>query len=328
MDRYIITGFSGFVSRHFLLYLEKNKIDSIVLGVDITEPLLADLIFEHVKWSFIKINLLHKNKLKKVINDFNPNYIIHLASYSSVAYSWKEPVLSFQNNTNIFLSLLDTIRLANINCRILSVGSSEEYGNVNIDDLPLKEESYLNPTSPYAVARVSQELLSKIYVDGYDLDIVNTRSFNHIGPYQQDIFVISSFAKQLVKIKRKELKNGKLLTGDISIIRDFLDVRDVVEAYYLLCKKGGKGEIYNICSGKGYTLKEIINKMTEILNINIIVVQSKNLMRPINNRAIIGSNKKIRKQLNWNIKYTLKDSLCDIIEYWETEVKSLTNQEK
>lgn len=124
----------------------------------------------------------------------------------------------------------------NLDCRILSIGSSEEYGNVQAKDMPLREDHALNPISPYAVARVSQEMLSKIYVDGYGMDIIMTRSFNHIGPGQKDLFVISSFAKQLVQLSGNK-DDSKLVTGDISIVRDFVDVRDVVGAYYLLFKK-------------------------------------------------------------------------------------------
>src|SRR5450759_2128440 len=100
--------------------------------------------------SFEKIDLLSKDQVEYIIHEFQPNYILHLASFSSVALSWKEPVQSFRNNTNIFLNLIDAVRKLNIDTRILSIGSSEEYGNVNDEDLPLKEDNKLNPVSPYA----------------------------------------------------------------------------------------------------------------------------------------------------------------------------------
>ncbi|GHT90160.1 hypothetical protein FACS1894137_19540 [Spirochaetia bacterium] len=127
----------------------------------------------------------------------------------------------------------------------------------------------LQPVSPYAVARVSQEMLSQCYVSSYKLDIILTRSFNHIGPRQRDIFVVPSFVKQTLE----DIKNGNssivLRTGDLSIVRDFLDVRDVVRAYYLLLEKGVSGELYNICTGIGHTLKEIIDLLAKLLNVNI-----------------------------------------------------------
>jgi GDP-4-dehydro-6-deoxy-D-mannose reductase len=151
------------------------------------------------------------------------------------------------------------------------------------------------------------------------MDIVMTRSFNHIGPEQKDIFVVSSFAKQLVEIKKFE-KPAEILAGDLSIIRDFLDVRDVVKAYYMLFKKGRKGEIYNVCSGKGSTLGLVIDKMAEILKMEVKTIVNPALLRPNDNSMIVGSNEKIQKETNWRLSYTLEQSLQDIINYWSQKV--------
>src|SRR5690606_31214660 len=126
--------------------------------------------------------------ISDVIATFRPTWVVHLAAYSSVGFSWQMSVESFANNIKVLRNLIDPLRLHGIPCRILSVGSSEEYGNLGPAFLPLREDAPLQPVSPYAVARVSQELLSKVYVSGYGLDIVMTRSFNHIGPYQRDTF--------------------------------------------------------------------------------------------------------------------------------------------
>ena len=201
--------------------------------------------------------------------------------------------------------------------RILSIGSSEEYGNVDEKSLPLTEEHMPKPVSPYAVARVSQEMISKVYVDGYGLDIIMTRSFNHIGPFQSDIFVISSFAKQLVEMKNKGKNSGELVTGDTSIVRDFTDVRDVIVAYDLLLKNGKTGEIYNVCSGMGTSLNGIIEIMSRILDLNIHFRVNEKLVRPRDNKIIIGSNEKIKREVGWDIRITLEQSLRDIIDYWQ-----------
>jgi GDP-4-dehydro-6-deoxy-D-mannose reductase len=317
MDKYLITGFSGFVAKHFLNYLDQKEIPAYVLGVDIHKPEFNIYGFKHVRCSFEKTDLLNKDEVDNIIYQFQPNYILHLASFSSVAFSWKNPVASFANNTNIFLNLLEKVRQMNLDCRILSVGSSEEYGNVSVDTLPLTEEHSLNPISPYAVARVSQEMLSRIYVDGYGMDIVMTRSFNHIGPGQRDLFVISSFAKQLVEIK-KGADEGELSTGDTSIIRDFVDVRDVVHAYYLLFKKGKRGEVYNICSGEGISLKEVITQMADILALRVNTTTNANLIRPNDNKVIIGSSTKLQNDTGWQKTIALNNSLKDIIAYWQT----------
>ncbi len=316
MEKFLITGFSGFVSQHFLNLLESMKVHVAVLGMDIQLPGFSFEHYKFVKCQFCKTDLLDKNQVDNTLYQFQPDYILHLASYSSVAFSWKNPSASFANNTNIFLNLLEQIRTMNLKCRIISVGSSEEYGNVDIKDIPLKESQELKPVSPYAVARVSQEMLSKVYVDGYGLDIILTRSFNHIGPGQKDIFVISSFAKQLVEIKN-QTKIPQLQTGNLGITRDFLDVRDVVKAYYTLFKKGRKGEVYNICSGVGITLADIIQKMADILSIKITTVTDTSLIRPNDNLLIKGSNEKIKKETGWDTTISLDQSLRDILKYWE-----------
>jgi len=317
-EKYLITGFSGFVSKHFIDYLENNKIEADVLGVDVnTEISFNYSNLSYVKCTFEKIDLLNKIDVERVISQFKPNYILHLASYSSVAMSWKLPVESFTNNTNIFLNLIENVRLSEIQCRILSIGSSEEYGNAADNSGSLREDHVLNPISPYAVARVSQEMLSKVYTDSYGMDIIMTRSFNHIGTHQKDIFVIPSFVKKMIALQESTNEVKELITGDTSIIRDFVDVRAVVEAYYLLFKKGKKGEIYNICNGKGTSLTEVIQLISKALNITVSQKTDPSLVRPNDNRIIIGSNEKLKRDTNWINKYTLEQSLRDIIAYYK-----------
>lgn len=303
------------MSKNYLEYLNDNNIQSGILGIDVLPPSIDAGIYENLKIKFEKSDLRDKDRLCKLIYDFQPNYILHLASYSSVAGSWKSPNNSFQNNVNIFLNLLEVVRMIGMNCRILSVGSSEEYGTVCVSDLPIKENHILKPSSPFGIARLSQELLSKLYVDVYGLDIVMTRSFNHIGAGQKNNFAVSSFAKQLVEIKNNGL-NEFIIAGDISIIRDFIDVRDVVHAYHQLLIRGKKGEIYNICSGYGISLQNIIQMMCEILEIDINIKTDKKLMRPKDNPVIIGSNEKIRKEIKWSNEIPLEESLRDVLNYY------------
>ena len=317
MKKYLITGFSGFVSRHFLEYLESMETPVRVFGVDMLGP---DFDYTRLKYAgcrFEKIDLLDKNQVDNLLYQFQPDYILHLASYSSVAFSWKDPVTSYRNNTNIFLNLLEQVRNLGMECRVLSVGSSEEYGNVSEADIPLIEERPLDPVSPYGAARVSQEQLSKIYVDGFGLDIVMTRSFNHIGPRQRETFAVASFARQLVAMAKSGMKEGELSAGDVAIVRDFLDVRDVVKAYYLLFERGQKGSVYNVCGGQGVSLSEIIRKLAAIIDIKVNVVKKENLIRPLDNRIIVGSNEKIRRETGWEPQIPLSRSLEDIVSYWQ-----------
>ncbi len=317
MKKYLITGYAGFVSRHFLEYLDKNEANASIKGLDVQKPEFPQDSYKSIRVNFEKVDLLDQDRLENIIFNFQPDYIVHLASYSSVAFSWKEPVLSFQNNMNIYLNLLESVRKLNLRARILSIGSSEEYGNVEEKLLPLTETHMPGPINPYAVARVSQEMISKVYVDGYGLDIVMTRSFNHIGPYQRDIFVVSSFAKQLAEIKKNGNGPGELVTGDTSIVRDFTDVRDVVAAYDLLLKKGKSGDIYNVCSGRGTSLNEVINTMARISDLHIHTRVNEKLVRPSDNKVIIGSNEKIKREVGWHNAIPLEKSLRDMIDYWQ-----------
>ena len=322
MKKYLFTGYSGFVGRHFLEYLDKNETNVSIKGLDVQNPEFSHSSYKNLRVNFEKIDLLDRDRVESIIFNFQPDYIVHLASYSSVAFSWKEPILSFQNNMNIYLNLLESVRKLNLPARILSIGSSEEYGNVDEETLPLTEAHIPRPVSPYAVARVSQEMISKVYVNGYGLDIVMTRSFNHIGPFQKDIFVIPSFARQLVEIEKSSEKRGELVTGELTIVRDFTDVRDVARAYDMLLKRGKSGEIYNVCSSRGISLNDIIGIMADILGLQVHTRVDGKLVRPNDNKIIIGSNEKIRREIGWEPSIDMHRSLEDVIGFWKSQYKN------
>ena len=315
--RIIVTGINGFVAQHFLTFLTTQEENFTILGLGRSDIHFDKQKFAPLDIEYIKVDLLNREHVGEILKNFKPEYLVHLASFSSVGHSWKNPNESFVNNTNIFLNLVDQLRLNNIPCRVLSIGSSEEYGNVDPLSLPLTERSSLAPISPYAVARVSQEMISKIYADGYGMDIVMTRSFNHIGPGQKNVFVVSSFAKQLVQIANNPAADTKVTTGDLSIIRDFVDVRDVVRAYYLLLLQGVKGEVYNICSGKGISLQAIMGKMCSLLALDITLETDPGLIRPNDNKIIIGSAEKINTLSGWAPSFNINQSLADIIDWWK-----------
>lgn len=313
---YLITGAFGFVGRFLVEYLLDTKKDIYIVGTSrksITEIRDARFYFE-------QIDLNEKGHITKLITKHQPSYIIHLAAESSVGFSWKYPTISFNNNVNIYLNLLEAVRHTNNKCRILSVGSSECYGIVAEKELPLKETNQLNPVSPYAVARVAQEMLSKVYIDGFGLDIVMTRSFNHIGPKQDARFVVPSFAKQILD-RQKNKSKEPIETGNLSIIRDFLDVRDVVKAYDLLLAQGETGEVYNICSGEGHSLASIIMMISNIVNFSVETQVNPSYIRPNDNPKIVGDNSKIIKKTGWINHYNIQKSLEDII-YQQVKLNS------
>ena len=313
----LITGIAGFAAKHFLHYLNEQEPGSEVVGIyNETLPAFDDEKLDGLHLSFSKVNLLDKKRIAEIIEEFNPSYILHLAGRSSVANSWKAPADSVMDNTSFFLNIVDTVRILKLNCRILSVGSTEEYGNANAGQ-PLKETDCPDPASPYGVARVLQQKLVKIYAESYGVDIVHTRSFNHIGPYQKSDYVISSFAKQIVQQAKKGVSKIELVTGDVNVTRDFSDVRDVVRAYYLLLYKGVKGETYNVCSGKGYLIKDMIDLFSTIIGEHIFHSTDEKNFRPSENKVIIGSYEKLMNATDWKPQYSIQESLRDIIKYWE-----------
>lgn len=310
----LITGFAGFVAHHFIEFLINNDIHWDIYGIDVYNPRFAlQEYLNKIDIKFMIIDMTDKEKLAALFQEFSPDYILHLAAYSSVAYSWKHPSESYLNNSNIFLNLIELVKEYCPFCRILSVGSSEEYGNVDKDKLPIREDQALNPLSPYAVARVSQEMLSRIFCASFDLDIIMTRSFNHIGPGQDERFVVPSFVKRIAGIKAEGYSEGTIETGDLSVIRDFVDVRDVVRAYYMLLLNGKKGEVYNICSGRAICLKDLVHMIAEQMGIKIATYVNAEFIRPQDNKIVVGSPFKIESELGWHPEIGLSRTIVDMI---------------
>jgi GDP-4-dehydro-6-deoxy-D-mannose reductase len=320
MRRLLITGISGFVGGHIVSYLANHTNEFEIHGISRSKPAWDFVPPELINNSrFHSADLLDIPQIKSLIEEIEPKYILHMAAQSSVAESWKTPVLSFMNNTNIFLNIIDTVRQNDNGARVLSIGSSEQYGVVSAADLPLTEESPQHPANPYAVARVAQEQLAKIYADGYGLDICCTRSFNHCGPGQSDRFVVSAIVKQFVKIAHG-LQEPVIHIGNGTIVRDFVDVHDVVRAYTLLLLNGKRGEVYNICSGKGRTINEIVTLLAEIKDVKVTVHQEQTEIRPLDNPRIIGSNQKIRRDLGWKPEIPFEQSLLSLYDYWDHRI--------
>lgn len=312
MTKYLITGVNGFVGQYFCRYLKEKEPTSQIFGIDLL--LSADGFSDH----FLQLDLKDKAKVFSIIKEYRPDYIVHLAALSSVAESWKAPATSVLNNTSAFLNLVDAVRQADLSTRILSVGSSEEYG---IYDIPIKEYFHLHPKNPYAVARVEQEYLAKLYVDYFDVDIVMTRSFNHIGPKQGKHFVIPSIINGFIDILKGRSDNV-LSVGNIDVVRDFLDVRDVVRAYYQILKFGQKRDVYNVCSGVGTRLSEIIELISAKMNIFPKLYVDPSKLRVNDILFVVGDNSKLKQELDWKAKISLDTTISDMIESYKNEEKT------
>jgi len=296
--RFLITGAAGFVGGHLFNLLDSRDEQVVPLGIDrVAAPRIE------------AVDLTDRSRLNKVVAEFRPDFVIHLAAGSSVAESWKAPAACFLNNTAVFLNLLDAVREFVPGCRILSIGSAEVYGGDSTP--PFREETPFLPQNPYAVGRLAQEQLAKVYGNGFGLDIVSTRSFNHTGPGQSLRFAVPSFVRQLVDAKRRGKKRAVLQTGNVEVVRDLLDVRDVVQAYLLLLEKGRSGEVYNVCSGEGRTLRSVIETAARMLELEVDIVLDERLLRPSDVPSFIGCNDKLVQETGWRpmipFEMTLRD---------------------
>ena len=309
--KYLITGIAGFVGRHYINYLRSHKPSVKIFGIDEHQQALQNLPKSIPTFSF---SLLDRYKTEDVIKTIQPDVIIHLASQSSVQKSWEMPAETFLNNTSSFLTILESVKKHKFKTKILSVGTSEGYGVVLSTSLPLQEHHLTNPCNPYAIARVAQEQLSSLYSKAFNIPIICTRSFNHVGPYQSPTYVVSSLVKQCEEINLG--LRTSIDCGNTAIVRDFIDVRDVIKAYELLIEHGIPGEIYNICSGTGRSIEEVITHLEKLYQRTFQRNQLASLMRPIDNPIIIGSNKKLVSQTNFTLHYTFEQSLQDMIVDW------------
>jgi len=312
--RYLVTGCYGFVGAYLVRHVASVEPDAAIVAID---RRAAPAGFPKVNGSY-ELDLLDATALAQVIEREQPDRLVHLASFSSVGLSWQQPIESFRNNTNIFLNVLECVRTLSPRTRILSVGSSEEYGLVGPDDAPLRETSPLRPVSPYAVARVAQEQLGDVYVRGFGLDVVATRSFNHVGAGQSPQFVVSAIAKQFAELAKGTRQ--QLALGTTSVVRDFLDVRDVVTAYHALLARGTRGEVYNICSGRGTSIAEVVAMFAAIAGVTPEVTTDPALVRPVENAIVIGSHAKISDHVGWQPTRTLESSLRAIYDDWYARV--------
>ncbi len=309
----LITGINGFVGSHLAdLCVEKGlEVHGTVRWRSNLENIIKikDKIFLH------ECDIIDYFAISKVINEVKPDRIFHLAAQSFVKASWIYPHQTI--NTNILgeLNLFEAVRNANYKPRIMIAGSSEEYGNV--EKLPITEETPLLPLSPYAVSKVAQDLLGYQYFKSYQMHIVRVRGFNHTGPRRGEVFVCSTFAKQIVDIERGKQKTIKV--GNLEAERDFTDVRDMVKGYWLALEKGVPGEVYNICSGVAFQMKGILNMLRRMSKVEIKTEVDPERMRPSDLPVLRGDNSKFVKQTNWKREIPFPQTLKDILEYWRNK---------
>lgn len=247
-----------------------------------------------------------------------PDYIFHLAAQSFVPMSWRAPTDTMETNLIGTIHLFEAVRKLKISPKIQFAGSSEEYGFVYPDELPIKEENPLRPLSPYGVSKLAADKLSYQYCISYGLHIVVTRGFNHIGPRRGDVFVTSNFAKQIAEIEKG--KEPVIHVGNLEASRDFTDVRDMVRAYLLALEKCQPAEPYNICSGKTIRIKDVLDMLLSMTDKQIEIRQDPDRMRPSDVDVLQGDCSKFKKQTGWKQTIPFEKTLEDLLDYWRERV--------
>ena len=317
--RALITGITGFVGSHLAEYLLKEGLE--VIGT--TRPRSKTENIDHLKGqvTLVEADIRDYASILGIIDKHFPFYIFHLAAQSFVPMSWKAPSETLVTNIVGTANILEAIKFLEVgeDIKILVAGTSEEYGLVSPDFLPIKESCPLRPQSPYGVSKVAADLLTQQYTRSYNLRAVVTRAFNHTGPRRGEVFVSSNFAKQLVEIE-KGIRD-KIMVGNLTAKRDFSDVRDIVRAYWLAIEKGKSGEAYNICSGNAISIEELLLKMVKMTNVlPKTIVEDIERLRPSDVPILVGDCSKFKEQTGWEPKIPLEKTLEDLVNYWREKV--------
>ncbi|WP_248742462.1 MULTISPECIES: GDP-mannose 4,6-dehydratase [unclassified Pseudomonas] len=296
-----ITGLSGFVGQHIQSRLGRNDSAWELLPAaspfDLTDPQsLIDL------WPQL------------------PDAVIHLAGQTFVPEAFRDPARTFDINLLGTLNLLQALKARGFKGPFLYVSSGDVYGQVEESALPITEQQPPCPRNPYAVSKLSAEYLSLQWGLSEGWPVLVARPFNHIGTGQKDSFVIASAARQINRIKQG-LQAPQLEVGDIDVTRDFLDVDDVVSAYFALLEKGTPGQVYNICSGHEQSIRSLIEQMGDLVEVELQLVQDPARMRRADQRRVCGSHQRLARTTGWTPQITTQQSLRAILSDWEKRVR-------
>ncbi len=312
----LITGGTGFAGSHLIAALKKKEYQNIHV-THFASTQNAELGKEVVVH---QLNLTDKSSVAALIKEVQPEQIYHLASFAAVGKSFQQASMILENNITLQLNVLEAMREHAPKARLLSIGSAEEYGLVSTEiakaHRKINEETALNPVNPYAVSKVAQDLLANAYFLSFQLDIVRVRPFNHIGENQSPDFVIPAFASQIVKIEKDP--ESKLKVGNLESIRDFTDVKDMVQAYIVLMEKGRAGTVYNIGSGRGVRIKEVLETLLQLANQPIQVEEDPSRLRPSDVPYFVADITKIR-ELGWEPKIELSHTLERVLNEWRSK---------
>lgn len=289
----LIIGAAGFVGGYLAEHLQKEY------GWSVSVTKLEHETFFIEEAAVYDLDILDEKAVQQLLFQIEPDYIFHLAAQSSVALSWKNPDLTIDVNIKGCIHVLEAVRKLKKQPRILLVGSGEEYGIQNI----------------YAATKACQNMLGTIYAKAYQMEIVLVRAFNHIGPKQSSVFVVSDFCRQAAEIEAGK-REPVLWVGNLEIKRDFTDVRDIVRAYGMLIQKGKAGENYNVGSGRAVAIQEILEKILSLSKKKIRIETDPKKLRPLDLSVIEADIQKLQEVTGWKPQISLEDTIRDILEDW------------
>ncbi|MFC2001750.1 GDP-mannose 4,6-dehydratase [Chloroflexota bacterium] len=320
--RILITGITGFVGSHLVDYVLANHPQVAIYGLvrwrspmDNLEHITADKLNLHYG------DLVDMGSLIRILEEIKPEFIFHLAAQSYVPTSFAAPVDTLQTNIIGTTSLLEAIRITGIDPVIHICSSSEVYGQVRENEVPITENCPLRPSSPYAVGKVGEDMIAFQYQLSYGIKTIRTRMFTHTGPRRGKVFVVSAFARQIALIE-KEKQEPILKVGNLESVRTFSDVRDAVRAYWLLVNKCQPGEVYNVGGSRTMKIREMLDMLLSLSPVKDIVkieVDPK-LLRPSDVTLQIPDCSKFKKVTGWEPEIPFEKTLLDTLDYWREKV--------
>jgi len=325
INKALITGITGFVGSHMAEYILSQKDDFEVLGlVRWRAPK------DNIKDILDKITLCYGDltdaySLKAILSRHKPDVIFHLAAQSYVDFSFRAPIATLEANVIGTANLLEAVKELKIAQKYDPVmhicSSSETYGQVTEDEVPIKEDNPFRPASPYAVSKVGEDMLAFQYWLSWKIKTIRTRMFTHTGPRRGEVFVVSSFAKQIAAIEAGKAK-PVIKVGNLDSVRTFLDIKDAIRAYWLLVNKCKPGEAYNIGGVETMTVGQMLDMLLKLSKVKGIKVEvDPERLRPSDVTLQIPCIDKFVNQTGWKPEIQFSQTLEDILNYWRTYYK-------
>jgi GDP-4-dehydro-6-deoxy-D-mannose reductase len=305
----LVTGVSGFVGPHLARALVASGARVVGLGVEPAPPAGIPLEGWHVA------DLREPAAVARAVALAQPDAVVHLAGQSSAARSFEDPAATFEANVTGTRNLLEAARGGAPMARVLVVGSSEVYGP-QPEGSHAGEETPFGPVSPYAASKAEADRLAEAYgQEPHALDVIRVRAFSHTGPGQNPAFVVPGFAQQIAAIESGRAE-PVLRVGNLEVVRDLSDVRDVVRAYLALLEHGTRGAAYNVCRGEGVRLTEVVRRLVELARVAIRVEVDLARLRPADILWLVGDPSRIARDTGWHAEISLEQTLGDVLGEW------------